>query len=112
MYDLRQTPIALNTLTEFQGFKDKGNSLQHLWAAIVENHHIGGNDDTIEELYQFQYNDLDTWPRGVILNLVATTVTKANWWPTNGDGDEYTEKFLEEYVNNMINEYGFEKQDE
>lgn len=112
MYDLRQTPIALKTLTEFQGFKDKDNSLQNLWSAIVEKHPFGDNDDTISELYQFEYNDLDSWPRGAILDLVATTVTNANWWPTNGDSDEDTMKFLEEYVNNMINEYGFGKEDE
>ncbi len=110
MYDLRQTPIALKTLTEKQGFKDNGNSLKTLWDAIVEKHSIGNNDDTIGELYRFEYNHLDTWPRGAILDILATTVTKANWWPTNGDSQEDTKRFLDQYVNNMITVYGFGKE--
>jgi len=112
MYDLRQTPIALKTLTEKQGLKDKNNSLQVLWDAIVEKHSIGNDDDTVKELYDIEYDHLDSWPRGAILDILATTVTKANWWPTNGDSEEDTKRFLEEYVNNMINEYGFGKEDE
>lgn len=112
MYDLKQPPIALKTLTEKQGFVEKNDSLKHLWNAVVEKHSIGDDDDTIQELYDIEYDHLDTWPRGAILDILATTITKANWWPANSDSREDTKKFLKEYVDNMINVYGFGKDDE
>lgn len=112
MYNISEVPLALKTLTEKQGFVDRDGSLDKLWEAVVENHSITDSDETIKELYDNEYDHLDTWPRGAILDIVGTTVTKANWWPTNGDSKEDTEKFLDEYVNNMIKKYGFGKEDE
>lgn len=110
MYDINEVPLALKTLTEKQGFVDQNNSLQKLWDSIVEKYSIKDGDDTIEELYQFPYDSLDSWPRGAILDILGTTVAKAKWWPTNGDSQEDTKRFLDEYVNNMITVYGFGKE--
>lgn len=109
MYNIKQAPIALKTLTETQGFKDVNGSLDMLWKDIVSSKRIEDNEPLIKELYDSKFKDLDTYPRGMLLDYLATTITTANWWPTNGDNEEDGEKFIDEYIKTMINKYEFGK---
>ena len=112
MIDVTVPPKSLEDLVNLHGFVDNGNSVQKVWDKILEVKGFDGSDDDLDELYECGYRELDTYPRGLLLDILASSITRANWWPVNSDGQENDEIFLKEYVNAMINDYGFEKDDE
>ena len=72
MYNIKQVPQALTTLVEKQRFVDENDSLQKLWDDIVEKKSLEDNDPDVLEFYESDYDSLDTYPRGGLLDVLAT----------------------------------------
>ena len=98
-----EVPIALKTMLEFQGFTVSDIMASKLWSDVkkTNDEELKESQSCVQELYENTYKDLDTFPRGMLLDIIVSTVTEYCSWPCNMDSDVYKDTFLHEYISGI-----------